>query len=177
VRSSPTGEKYHCVECQSVLLHRDNCFDGQAAFGYTCVTSGRGAVRLARLIWVQEVGGSNPLAPTGVRWVQEVGGFPPIAGLSLVANPLAPTGVRWVQEVGGFPPMAGLSLVANPLAPTGVRWVQEVGGFPPIAGLSLVANPLAPTGVRWVGECSVVSGDLHWLQIYSPWLDAGVAQG
>src|SRR5688572_23089421 len=29
--------------------------------------SGRGAVRLARLHGVQEVGGSNPLAPTAVR--------------------------------------------------------------------------------------------------------------
>ena len=27
--------------------------------------SGRGAVWLARLLWEQEVGGSNPLAPNG----------------------------------------------------------------------------------------------------------------
>ena len=31
---------------------------------YNNVRSGRGAVRLARLHGVQEVGGSNPLAPT-----------------------------------------------------------------------------------------------------------------
>jgi hypothetical protein len=31
----------------------------------TNINSGRGAVRLARLHGVQEVGGSNPLAPTG----------------------------------------------------------------------------------------------------------------
>ena len=31
---------------------------------FPCLTSGRGAARLARLHGVQEVGGSNPLAPT-----------------------------------------------------------------------------------------------------------------
>ena len=30
--------------------------------------TGRGAVRLARIVWDDEVGGSNPLAPTVREW-------------------------------------------------------------------------------------------------------------
>ena len=41
--------------------------DAEYHGGLTSSLTGRGAARLARLLWEQEVGGSNPLAPTRAR--------------------------------------------------------------------------------------------------------------
>ena len=58
---------------------------------YNSLRSGRGAVRLARLHGVQEVGGSNPLAPTINKKTVCKGGFfleaPPIKGTTKSSRP------------------------------------------------------------------------------------------
>ena len=55
--------------------------------------SGRGAARLARLHGVQEVGGSNPLAPTGKTLARESFDlmWSDVSPSGDNANPLAPT--------------------------------------------------------------------------------------
>jgi hypothetical protein len=69
--------------------------------------SGRGAARLARLHGVQEVGGSNPLAPTEETLAREslaliIGGRFPIEGTMQIplwgTRPLAPTEKTPVME-------------------------------------------------------------------------------
>ncbi len=81
--------------------------------GYnTPCSSGRGAARLARLHGVQEVGGSNPLAPTDPQTAE-----PLRSAVSLfrdAANPLAPTDPHTAE-----PLRSAVSLfrdAANPLA-------------------------------------------------------------
>ena len=69
----------------------------------TNINSGRGAVRLARLHGVQEVGGSNPLAPTRrLRLLESflfLGRRFPLAGLASSTNPLAPTRrLHWLES-------------------------------------------------------------------------------
>ncbi len=69
LRALPAGSVRGLVQnhrvVSSVLPARQLDIDGPRSYHESSACpAGRGAVRLARLLWEQEVGGSNPLAPT-----------------------------------------------------------------------------------------------------------------
>ncbi len=90
----------------------------QSEYAIICpqfIPPGRSADRLARLHGVQEVGGSNPLAPTRCRVLMHAA----IYLIGIIDNHVFQHGVQASTRL----PLAGEVGGSNPLAPTKIRMI------------------------------------------------------